>query len=120
MRIVALILWPSLWPMLWLTANAGAQQLVSANREALPPEAESILISSCRVVGERLEMPMPNPRVELRIGAKTNAVDSREDTHVIYLERWNKQLFKRAALHVCLRDAERDLVPVLAGKVRDH
>jgi hypothetical protein len=106
--------------MLWLTASAGAQQLVSTNRETLPADAESILISSCRVVGERLEIPMPNPRVELRIGGKTNAVDSREDAHVIYLERWNKALFKRAALHVCLRAAERDLVPALAQKVHDY
>jgi hypothetical protein len=116
MRIAAIIL----WPVLWLTANAGAQQLVTANRETLPPDAESILISSCRVVGERLEIPMPEPRVELRLGQSTDAVDSREDAHVIYLKRWNKALFKRAALHVCLRDAERDLVPVLAQKVRDY
>jgi len=116
MRIAAIIL----LLMLLLTGSASAQQLFSASHETLPREAESILIGSCRAVGERLEIPMPNPRVELRLGQDTNAVDSREDVHVIYLKRWNKQLFKRAALHVCLRAAELDLVPVLAVKVRDY
>jgi hypothetical protein len=106
--------------ILFLTGSAGAQQLFTSQNQTSPREAESILIASCRAVGERLTIPMPNPRVELRLGEIKNAVESEENVHVIHLQRWNKDLFKRAALHVCLRAAEWDLVPVLATKVRDY
>ena len=72
------------------------------------------------MVGERLGIPMPSPRVELRLGDRANAVESDEDVHVIHLQRWNKALFKRAAVHVCMRAAELDMVPALAQKVRDY
>jgi hypothetical protein len=106
--------------ILLLAGSASAQQLFTSHNETSPREAESILIASCRAVGERLTIPMPNPRVELRLGDDKNAVESAENVHVIYLRRWNKELFKQAALHVCLRAAEPDLVPVLASKVRDY
>ena len=106
--------------MLLLTGMASAQQLLTPPNEKLPREAESILISSCRVVGERLSIPMPDPRVELRLGDRTNAVESNEDVHVIRMQRWNKALFKRAALHACMRAAELQLVPTLAAKVPDY
>jgi len=35
-------------------------------------------------------------------------------------QHWNKTLFKRAALHVCLRAAEFDLVPALEPKIPDY
>jgi hypothetical protein len=49
-----------------LAGSASAQQLFSSQLQKCPREAESILIASCRVVGERFGIPMPNPRVELR------------------------------------------------------
>ena len=103
-----------------LAGSASAQQLFSPETQKCPREAESILIASCRVVGERLGIPMPSPRVELRLGDRANAVESDEDVHVIHLQRWNKALFKRAAVHVCMRAAELDMVPALAEKVRDY
>jgi hypothetical protein len=106
--------------ILFLAGSAGAQQLFTAHNEPCLREAESILIASCRAVGERLTIPMPDPRVELRLGEAANAVESDESVHVIHLRHWNKALFKRAALHVCMRAAEHDLVPVLATKVRDY
>lgn len=105
---------------LLLAGSAGAQQLFTPQNQNSPREAESILIASCRVVGERLAIPMPSPRVELRLGEKADAVVSEENVHVIHLRRWNKELFKRAAVHVCMRDAERELVVPLAAKVRDY
>jgi hypothetical protein len=112
MRMLAMVL--------FLAGSASGQQLFSTQTQKCPREAESILIASCRVVGERLAIPMPSPRVELRLGEKANAVESDEDVHVIHLQRWNQALFKRAAVHVCMRAAERDLVPALAQKVRDY
>jgi hypothetical protein len=106
--------------ILFLAGSASAQQLFTSHNAPCPREAESILIASCRVVGERLAMPMPDPRVELRLGDAVNAVESEEGVHVIHLQHWNKAVFKQAALHVCMRAAERDLVPVLATKVRDY
>jgi hypothetical protein len=53
------------------------------NSSISPSSAESILISSCRVVGERLAVPMPSPRVELRLGEGKDAVESEEAAHVI-------------------------------------
>jgi len=106
--------------MLILAGSASAQQLFTTQTQAYPRDAESILIASCRVVGERLAIPMPSPRVELRLGDKIDGVESDEDVHVIHLKHWNKALFKRAAVHVCIRAAERDLVSSLAAKVRDY
>ncbi len=63
---------------------------------------------------------MPNPRVELRLGATEDAVQSDGTVHVILLQRWNKRLFKRAAVHVCMRNAELELVLPLAAKVPDY
>ena len=103
-----------------LAASASAQQLFTTETQKCPREAESILIASCRVVGERLRIPMPSPRVELRLGDRANAVESDEDVHVIHLQHWNKALFKRAAVDVCMRAAELDMVPALAQKVRDY
>jgi hypothetical protein len=106
--------------MLMLAGNAAGQQLFASKEVRYPErEAESILISSCRVVGERLAIPLPDPRVELRLGESANSVESDDDRHVIRLQRWNKALFKRAAVHVCMRYAERDLVFQLAKKVPD-
>lgn len=106
--------------LLLLAGSASAQQLFTPQNQNSPREAQSILIASCRVVGERFAIPMPSPRVELRLGEKKDAVESEESVHVIHLQRWNKELFKRAALHVCMRDAERELVVALAAKVRDY
>jgi hypothetical protein len=103
-----------------LAGSASAQQLFSSQLQQCPREAESILIASCRVVGERFGISMPNPRVELRLGDRADAVESDEDVHVIHLRHWNKALFKRAAVHVCMRAAELELVPGLAAKVRDY
>jgi hypothetical protein len=106
--------------VLILAGSASAQQLFMSQTQKCPREAESILIASCRVVGERLSIPMPSPRVELRLGDRENAVESDENVHVIHLQRWNKALFKRAAIDVCIRAAEVDLVPVLARRVNDY
>jgi hypothetical protein len=107
---------------IWLLAGSAAgQQLFAAKEVGYPErEAESILIASCRVVGERLGIPLPAPRVELRLGQRVNTVESDDDVHVIRLQSWNKTLFKHAAVHVCMRYAERDLVFQLAKKVPDH
>jgi hypothetical protein len=112
MKILAMVL--------ILAGSASAQQLFSTQTQKCSREAESILIASCRAVGERLAIPMPSPRVELRLGDNANAVESEEDVHVIHLRHWNTALFKRAAVHVCMRAAERDLVPALAEKVHDY
>ena len=106
--------------VLTLAGSASAQQLFTLQTQNYPREAESILIASCRVVGERFAIPMPSPRVELRLGEKANAVESEENVHVIHLQHWNKVLFKRAAVHVCMRDAERELVLSLVEKVGDY
>lgn len=108
--------------MLFLTlaGSASAQQLVTTQAGNYPREAESILIASCRVVGERFEIAFPNPRVELRLGEKVNAVENHENAHVIHLRRWNKTLFKRAAVIACMRAAEHELMTSLAEKVRDY
>lgn len=107
--------------ILLLAGSAAGQQLFATKEVHYPEqEAESILIASCRVVGERLGIPLPDPRVELRLGERVNAVESDDDVHVIRMQRWNKALFKRAAVHVCMRYAERDLVFQLAKKVPDH
>lgn len=106
--------------LLLLTGSASAQQLLSPSNEKLPREAESILISSCRVVGERLSIPMPDPRVELRLGESTNSLVSNGGVHVIHLQHWNKELFKDAALHACMRAAEREVLRSLAAKVPDY
>ena len=55
-------------------------------------------MTSCRAVGERLAVPMPSPRVELRMGEAKDAVESEEAAHVIHMRHWNRALFKRAAL----------------------
>lgn len=57
------------------------------------------------MVGESLAISMPNPRVELRLDDRVNAVESDEGVHVIHMKHWNKALFKQAALHVCLPSA---------------
>ena len=107
--------------ILLLAGSAAGQQLFAAKEVRYPErEAESILISSCRVVGERFAISLPDPRVELRLGEPVNTVESDNNTHVIRLQRWNKTLFKRAAVHICMRYAERDLVFELAKKVPDH
>jgi hypothetical protein len=107
--------------ILLLAGSAAGQQLFATKEVHYPEqEAESILIASCRVVGERLGIPLPDPRVELRLGERVNTVESDDDVHVIRLKSWNKALFKRAAVHVCMRYAERDLVFQLAKKVPDH
>ena len=106
--------------VLLLTGSAAGQRLFTAQTESCPREAESILIASCRVVGERFGIPMPSPRVELRLGAAEDAVESDGSVHVILLKRWNKGLFKRAAVHVCMRNAELELVRPLAAKVPDY
>jgi hypothetical protein len=82
--------------------------------------AESILISTCRVVGERLAAPMPSPRVELRLGEGKDAVESEEVARVIHMRHWNRALFKRTVLVVCMREAEFDIVPQLFDEVRDY
>jgi hypothetical protein len=114
MRIVIVVV------VLLLAGSAAGQSLFTAQKESYPREAESMLIASCRVVGERLRIPMPNPRVELRLGAREDAVESDGKVHVILLQRWNKALFKRAAVHVCMRNAELELVFSLAAKVPDY
>src|SRR5207253_4857126 len=96
--------------VLLLTGSAAGQRLFTVQKVNCPREAESILIASCRVVGERFGIPMPSPRVELRLGAAEDAVESDGSVHVILMQRWNKRLFKRAAVHVCMRDAELGLV----------
>jgi hypothetical protein len=106
--------------VLLLTGSAAGQRLFTAQRMSCPREAESILIASCRVVGERFGIPMPNPRVELRLGAAEDAVQSDGNAHVILMQRWNKRLFKRAAIHVCMRNAELELVLPLSAKVPDY
>ena len=106
--------------ILLLAGSAGAQQLFTQQTSSLPREAESILIASCRVVGERLVIPLPDPKVELRLGEKDNAVDSVGEIHVIHMQRWNKALFKLAAVHVCMRAAELDMVHAIAKEVRDY
>lgn len=106
--------------VLLLAGSAAGQRLITAQNENCPREAESILIASCRVVGERLGIPMPNPRVELRLGAREDAVQSDGGVHVILLQRWNRKLFKRAAVHVCMRNAELELVFPLAARVPDY
>jgi hypothetical protein len=63
---------------------------------------------------------MPNPRVELRLGEGKDAVESEEAAHIIHMRRWRKALFKRAALDVCMREAEFEIVPQLFDKVRDY
>jgi hypothetical protein len=103
-----------------LTTAASAQQLFTQPRQDTPREAESILIASCRIVGERFAIPMPNPRVELRLGEKVDSVETAMDHHIICLRRWNKTVFTRAAIHVCVQAAEPDIVPMLAHKLRDH
>lgn len=103
-----------------LASSARAQQLFTRQTDTLPREAESILIASCRVVGERLVIPLPEPRVELRLGEKMNAIDSADGMHIIHLQRWNKVLFKMAALHVCMRSAETEMVHAMAKDVRDY
>lgn len=107
--------------ILLLAGSAVGQQLFAAKEVRYPErEAESMLIASCRVVGERFGIPLPEPRVELRLGEPVNAVESDDNVHVIRLKRWNRALFKRAAVHICMRYAERDLVLQLAAKVPDR
>jgi hypothetical protein len=104
-----------------LVGSAVGQQVFTAKEVHYPErEAESILISSCRVVGERFRIPMPDPRVELRLGENADTVETDDNVHVIRLRRWNKTLFKSAAVHVCMRYAERDLVFQLSAKVPDN
>ena len=103
-----------------LATAASAQQLITPPGQNLPREAESILITSCRAVGERLSIPMPNPKVELRLGEKVDSVETDMDHHVICMRRWNKALFTRAAVHVCVQTAESDIVPMLVHKLRNH
>lgn len=104
----------------FLTATASAQQLITQPGQNTPREAESILISSCRVVGERFAIPMPDPRVELRLGAKVDSVETDLGQHVICMRRWDKNLFTRAAVHVCVQAAEPDIVPILVHRLRDR
>jgi hypothetical protein len=106
--------------ILLFTGSASAQQLFTQQNNALPREAESILIASCRVVGERLVIPLPDPKVELRLGEKINSIDSLDGVHIIRLQRWNKTLFKMAALHVCMRAAETEIVHTMVKDVRDY
>ena len=106
------------WVLL-LTGCSYSQQLTAPDK-AHPREAESILIVSCRTVAERLAIPMPNPRVELRLGEGKDAVESVEAAHIIHMRRWHRALFKRAALVVCMREAEFEIVPQLFDKVRDY
>ena len=106
--------------ILLLSGTARAQQLFTANNESPPREAESILIASCRVVGEQFSTPLPEPKVELRTHEKTNSIETVQNRHVIRLTRWDKGLFKVAALHVCMRTAELDLVHSMVKKVRDY
>jgi hypothetical protein len=103
-----------------LVGSASAQQLFTRQNDSLPREAESILIASCRIVGERLAIPLPDPKVELRLGEKINTVDSRDGIHIIRLQRWDKVLFKMAALHVCMRAVETDIVGSMVKQVRDY
>jgi hypothetical protein len=105
--------------ILSLAACAGAQQVFTAPGQPLPAEAESILISSCREIGERLRIPMPNPHVELRLGEKHDCMESDEDHHIIHMRRWNKALFREGALHFCMRAAERQVIPAMLKKPRD-
>jgi hypothetical protein len=107
-----------IWVLL-LTGCSYSQQLIALDN-AHPREAESILITSCRAVGERLAVPMPSPRVELRLGEGKDAVESEEAAHVIHMRHWNRSLFKRAALMVCMREAEFEIVPQLFDKVREY
>jgi hypothetical protein len=60
------------------------------------------------------------PRVELRLGEKVDSVETAMDQHVICLRHWNKTVFTRAAIHVCVQAAEPDIVPMLVHKLRDH
>jgi hypothetical protein len=101
-----------------LTTAASAQQLITQPGQNTPREAESILISSCRIVGERFAIPMPDPRVELRLGERVDSVETDRGRHVICMRRWNRGLFTRAAVHVCVQTAEDDLVPILVHKLR--
>ncbi|HTS38785.1 MAG TPA: hypothetical protein VMH04_24135 [Candidatus Solibacter sp.] len=105
--------------ILWLVAGASAQQVFAPHGQPLPPEAESILISSCREIGERLGIPMPDPRVELRLGEKHDAMETDDDHHIIHLRRWNKARFREGALHICMRAAERQVIPAMLKKPRD-
>jgi hypothetical protein len=97
------------------------QQLFSAqdNKDAKYPEQEarSILIASCRVVGERLRIPLPAPHVELKLGEDIPSVENVDNVHVIRLRRWNRQLFKTAAVEACYLAAEFDIVPQLAKQL---
>jgi hypothetical protein len=103
-----------------LAGSARAQQLFTPQNESPPREAESILIASCRVVGERFSIPLPEPKVELRTGEKANSIETVENRHVIHLKHWDKALFKVAALHVCMRSAELALVHSMVKNVRDY
>lgn len=107
-------------PILLFAGSASVQQLFTQQANALPREAESILIASCRRVGERLAVPMPDPKVELRLGEKDDAVDSVGNVLVIHMRGWNKALFKVAAVYVCMRDAELRMVHAIAKEVRDY
>lgn len=102
-----------------LTGCAYSQQLTALG-DVPPRDAESILIASCRTVAERLAIPMPNPRVELRLGEKKDAVESEEAVHVIHMRRWHRALFRRASLVVCMREAEFQIVPQLFSKMHDY
>lgn len=114
------LIWFCLLTFCLLTTAASAQQLFTQTNQDMPREAESILMASCRVVGEQLSIPMPNPHVELRLGQSTDSVESDKDRHVIRMRRWNKTLFKKAAVFVCIQSAEVDVVPMLMHKVRDY
>ena len=102
------------------TAAASAQQLFTQTNQDTPREAESILMASCRVVGEQFSIPMPNPHVELRLAQSTDTVETDHNIHIIRMRRWNQALFKKAAVFVCIQTAEADVVPMLVRKVRDY
>jgi hypothetical protein len=61
-----------------------------------------------------------SPRVELRLGEGKDAVESEEAARVIHMRHWNRALFKRTALMVCMREVEFDIVPQLFDEVRDY
>ncbi|HTS38786.1 MAG TPA: hypothetical protein VMH04_24140 [Candidatus Solibacter sp.] len=103
-----------------LTTAATAQQLFTQETHTLPREAESILMASCRAVGEQFAIPMPNPKVELRLDQQADSVETDRNTHIIRMRRWNRALFKKAAVFACIQSAESDVVPILMRKVRDY
>ncbi len=98
------------------------QTLVAQKHDSYPSnEANHILTESCRAVSKRLGVPPPDPNVKLLLGHKFQTILSVDGLHTIQLYRWNKDLFKVAAVAVCLRSAETsDFVSQISKVVSDY